>query len=192
MSREEERRDGVTTTGAGKRRHEVKEEFKDSSGKGCFKRIADVQQMMSLIINMTEVRKQSRERNRKNIASSRLTEHAQQMGKSIPNCWESRQQKKRKSITNRMYSSAQKVTLQKRGEVKRDAAGEHFPGGQGFDSSHPVTKETCSGTRANRLLPHSTSTHVVCTSTRRILILAQKTQVASDEHEDAMPLVCRE
>ena len=42
------------------------------------------------------------------------------------------------------------------------------------DYSEP---ETCSGTRAIRLLTHSTPTRVECTSTRMISTLAQKTQV---------------
>ena len=41
---------------AEERRHEGKEEFNDSSGEGCFRRNADIWQMMSLIINAKDVK----------------------------------------------------------------------------------------------------------------------------------------
>ena len=76
-------------------RHEVKQEFRELSGKRCFKRNADFQQMMSLIINTRDVkgtdkeakeRKEHRQRqerraqptaDKKSTANNRL--------KSIPN-----------------------------------------------------------------------------------------------------------
>ena len=133
-------------------RHEVKQEFRELSGEGCFKRNADFQQMMSLIINTRDVkgtdkeakeRKEHRQRqerraqptaDKKSTANNRL--------KNIPDSKE----KKRayptagEEHTQPQDSVAHQVTEQKRGEVKRDAG----------------TERACSGWCRARQLPCDT------------------------------------